>query len=209
MVSGGCAISPWLAPCRPSLWQKIRLHQYVWEVQRDLRDGSYFSWSSTLRETHKNGLSAPLCVCACIRVCMDMCVPSCVKCVRCQFFKSSERQLRECEIEWERERDGKYVCPVHTDLFVWEWINIYVGWKGGWICKTVGTKANNSGAAVQKDGTFPWLLRSPNRLRLEEEDECLLFLSNSESISEPKEGISRLGGNRDGWIWNYLPFTSF
>lgn len=34
-------------------------------------------------------------------------------------------------------QDRKYVCPVHTDLFVWECINIYVGWKGGRICKTV------------------------------------------------------------------------
>lgn len=156
-------------------------------------------WVVVARDSQKRTLCTFVYVCARIRVCMDMCVLSCVKCVRCEFFKSSERQLRECEREWERERDGKYVCPVHTDLFVWEWINIYVGWKGGWICKTVGTKANNSGAAVQKDGTFPWLLRSPNRLRLEEEDGCLLFLSNLESISEPKGGISSLGG-KSRWL---------
>lgn len=49
MVSGGRAISPWLSPCRPSHWQEIRLHQYGQKVWRDLRERSYFSWSSTMR----------------------------------------------------------------------------------------------------------------------------------------------------------------
>ena len=130
------------------------------------------------------------CVCVCVCVCVlcvliHVCVPSCVWCEWVLEKDSSEKTVEtECvrvcvsvcvcvcvcvrERERERERycwesDGKYVCPVHTDLFVWECINIYVGWKGGWICKTVGTKANNSGAAVKKDGTFPWLLWKPNR----------------------------------------------
>lgn len=120
IVSGGCAVSPRLAPCRPSHWQEIRLHQYVWEVQRDLRDGSYFSWSSTqLPETDKK-------LSLCTSVCM--CVSACVMWVG---FRDREREIER---------------PVHTDQFVWECINIYVGW----ICKTVGTKANNSGAAVHK-----------------------------------------------------------
>lgn len=81
MVSGGCALSPGLAPCRPSHWQEIRLHQYVWEVQRDLRDGSYFSWYSTLRggcqRQKKKTYFVHLCLCVCVCGHVCVCVVAC------------------------------------------------------------------------------------------------------------------------------------
>lgn len=119
MVSGGRAVSPRLAPCRPSHWQEIRLHQYVWEVQWDLRDGSYFSWSSTLR---RGCQSLEKTYFVHLYVCVWMHTHVCV-CLWCEWVldkDSSERQLRQhmctCVCERERDREMENMFALFTPI---------------------------------------------------------------------------------------------